>query len=235
MNRRNARIWPFFAVLIALSFLLPARGWAQDDNYDQNQAPDPPARVARLSFAQGAVSFQPGGEGDWVDAVPNRPLTSGDNLWTDRDARAELHVGSAAIRLGGETSMTFLDLDDHNLQLRVAQGTVLVRMRHMDDDDLVEIDTPNTAFQVTSAGEFRVDVRPDGRTTIVDVIRGRGEVIGGGANYTVVAGQEASFVGDDNLTYDIDSLPGPTTSTAGPSTATAAKTSRVRPTTCRAR
>jgi len=206
MNRQNAWIWPFCAVLIAFSFLVPAQIWAQDNDWDQNQ--DPPARVARLNFAQGSVSFQPGGEGDWVDAVPNRPLTSGDNLWTDRGARAELHVGSTSIRLGSETSVTFLDLDDHNLQLRVAQGTTMVRIRHMDDDDLVEIDTPNIAFQVTRPGEFRVTVQPDGRTTILDIMSGRGEAIGGGSNYTVLAGQEATFVGDDNLTYDVDSLPG---------------------------
>jgi len=184
---------------------LPARQLATGEHWGQGLGS--PSRVARLNFAQGSVSFQPGGEGDWVEAVPNRPLTTGDNLWTDRDSRAELHVGSTAIRLGSETSLTFLQLDDRTLQLRVAQGTTMVRMLHMDDDDLVEIDTPNIAFQVTRAGEFRVDVQPDGRTTILDVIHGRGEVIGGGSTYTVVAGQEASFTGDDNLSYDINSLP----------------------------
>ena len=210
MNRQKAWAWPFSfcTALIALLMFLSIPGWAQNNDDDDNyNAPDPPSRVARLNFAEGSISFQPGGEGDWVDAVPNRPLTSGDNLWTDRGARAELHVGSTAIRLGGETSLTFLDLDDHTLQLRVAQGTVMVRMLHMDDDDLVEIDTPNIAFQVTRAGEFRVDVRPDGQTTILDVIHGRGQVIGGGNTYTVVAGQEATFSGADTLSYDIDSLP----------------------------
>lgn len=208
MDRQKAWIWPFCAVLIVFSFLLPARSWAQDDNWD-NQYNDPPSRVARLNFAQGSVSFQPGGEGDWVDAVPNRPLTTGDNLWTDRGARAELHVGSTSIRLGSETGVTLLDLDDRNLQLRVAQGRTIVRLLHVDDDDLVEIDTPNIAFQVTRPGEFRIDVRPDGQTTILDLIRGRGEVIAGGDTYTVVAGQEAVFTGSDNVTYEIDSLPDP--------------------------
>ncbi len=207
MDRQNAWIWPFCAVLIVFSFLLPARSWAQDDNSDQYN--DPPARVARLNFEQGSVSFQPGGEGDWTDAVPNRPLTSGDNLWTDRGARAELHVGSTAIRLGAETGITFLDLDDHNLQLRVAQGRTMVRVLHIDDDELVEIDTPNIAFQITRPGEFRVDVQPDGQTTVLDLMNGRGEVIAGGGNYTVVAGQEAIFTGTDNVSYDIDPLPNP--------------------------
>ena len=199
MNRHQARIWQFFGILIFLSAVLTSLAWGDDD--------DPPARVARMNYAQGSVSFQPGGEGDWVEAVPNRPLTASDNLWTDRNSRAELHVGSTAIRLGSETSLTFLELDDNTLQLRLAQGTALLRVRHMDDDDTIEIDTPNLAFRIQRNGEYRVDVNPDGHATIIDVFQGRGEAIGDGNNYTLVANQHATFTGDDNLDYDIDPLP----------------------------
>jgi len=209
MNRQKAWVWPFCAVFIFSLFLLPALSWAQDDY--SNQENDPPARVARMNFTQGSVSFQPGGEGDWVDAVPNRPLTTGDNLWTDRDSRAELHVGSTAIRLASETSLTFLELDDRVLQLRLAQGSALVRVRHFDDDDTIEIDTPNLAFMVQRPGVYRVDVQPDGQTTIVDVYQGRGEAVGGGNNYTVLANQQASFSGDPDqgLNYEIDRISSP--------------------------
>lgn len=207
MNRHKAWLWPLCAVAILGLFLLPARGWAQDDS--GTQADDPPARVARINYTQGSVSFQPGGEGDWVDAVPNRPLTTGDNLWADQNSRAELHAGSTSIRISSETSLTFLQLDDQVLQLRLAQGSVLVRVRHLDDDDTVEIDTPNLAFIVQRTGEYRVDADPDGKTTIVEVYGGRGEAIGGGNNYTILANQRASFSGDqdEQLTYDIDTLP----------------------------
>ena len=209
MNRQNAWIWPFCTVLIICLFLLPARSWAQDDSSDQQN--DPPARVARMNLSQGSVSFQPGGEGDWVDAVPNRPLTTGDNLWADKDSRAELHVGSTSIRLGSETSLTFLELNDRVLQLRLAQGSILLRVHHLDDDDTVEIDTPNLAFTVQRTGEYRVDVHPDGQTTMVDVYGGRGEAVGGGDNYTIIANQQASFSGDQDqqLNYEIDTLPSP--------------------------
>ena len=210
MNRQKGWIWPFYAVLVSsFLFLLSTRGWAQDDGGTQGN--DPPARVARMNFTQGSVSFQPGGEGDWVDAVPNRPLTMGDNLWTDTNSRAELHVGSTSIRLGSETSLTFLELDDRVLQLRLAQGSALVRVHHLDDDDTVEIDTPNLAFTVQRIGEYRVDVHPDGKTTVVDVYGGRGEAVGGGNNYTIIANQQASFTGDEDqqLGYDIDTLPAP--------------------------
>lgn len=66
----------------------------QDQVQPQGPAQDPPGRVGRLSYSVGSVSFQPGGEGDWVQAVANRPLTTGDNLWADKDSRAELQTGS---------------------------------------------------------------------------------------------------------------------------------------------
>ena len=192
--------WKSWAVLIGCFLLLSLAASADED--------DPPSRVGRMNYSQGQVSFQPGGEGDWVQAVPNRPLTTGDNLWADRDSRAELHVGSTALRIGSETSLTFLDLDDHTMQLRLAQGSLILRVRHLDDDETIEIDTPNIAFDVQRLGEYRIDVHPDGQESVIDVYSGRGEAVGGGNNYTVVANQEAVFTGDEQqLSYDINSLP----------------------------
>ena len=206
-TKRTYRRW-FVGVLLAGVLLMlqsPIISRAQDDQNDNDQ--DPPSRVARLNYSQGSVTFQPGGEGDWVTAVPNRPLTTSDNLWTDRGSRAELHVGSTAIRLAPETSMTVLDLDDATMQLRLSEGTLNLRVRHLDDGDLVEIDTPNLAFNLQRTGEYRIDVDSNGNVTTVNVLSGRGEVTGGGYSYTVVAGQSARFSGTDQLNYDIAQLP----------------------------
>jgi hypothetical protein len=173
----------------------------------QGPGQDPPGRVARLSFSDGSVSFQPGGEGDWVQAVPNRPLTTGDNIWADKDSRAELQTGSTSIRLDSETSVTFLDLDDRTTQLKLSQGSIIVRVRHLDDEDQFEIDTPNLAFQIQRTGEYRIDVSPDGNETDTTVWHGRAEVTGGGASYLVVAGQRARFTGSDQLDHEIDQIP----------------------------
>lgn len=189
----------------------PPDQYQQDQNQpDQNQGQndqDPPSVVARMNYTQGSVSFQPGGEGDWVTAVPNRPLTSGDNLWTDQGSRAELHIGSTAVRLAAQTSLTFLDLDDNTTQLRLSEGSIIVRLRHLDDGDLVEVDTPNLAFDLQRNGEYRIDVDNAGNVTNVSVWSGRGEVTGGGYSYTVVAGQSAGFSGTDQLNYDIAQIP----------------------------
>ena len=57
--------WCGVALAIAVS-ALPR--WADAQDYD-----DPPARVARLGYIEGSVSFQPAGESDWVGAVRRLP------------------------------------------------------------------------------------------------------------------------------------------------------------------
>jgi hypothetical protein len=194
------------AILLQLS--TAARAQDQQDE-DQDQGQDPPARVGRLDYSHGSVSFRPAGEDDWVTAVPNRPMVTGDDLWADEDSRAEVHIGSTALRLGSKTGITFLALDDRNTQIRLAQGSLIVRVRHLDDDDAYEIDTPNLAFTLLQPGEYRIDVSEDGSQTITDVFHGRGRVTGGGLTYTVVADQSATFTGDQNhLDYDLGQLPG---------------------------
>ena len=169
---------------------------------------DPPGRVARLNYIDGSVTFQPGGENDWLDAVLNRPLVTGDNLWADQNSRAELHIGSTAFRLGPMTGITLLEVSDHATQIRLVQGSLIVKVRHVDDQDSYEVDTPNMAFVVMQPGDYRIDVDSEGAQTDVIVWRGRGEVTGGGSSYTIVANQHATFTGIDQVNYDLAQIPG---------------------------
>jgi len=191
--RRTIFLFPFLILLGAFHFAFSSPALADDD---------PPGRVARLNFTQGSISFQPGGETDWVQANPNRPLTTGDNLWTDRGARGELHIGSSSIRIAGETGITFLNLDDRTVQIQLAQGSMNVNVRRLDGGDDFEIDTPNLAFTLQRPGEYRIDVDPNGNATAVTVRTGEGEATGGGSDYHMDSGGSATFSGTDTLTYD---------------------------------
>ena len=203
MFKRNTGFMVTALTALLLTFQASPRLFAQDQgDYDQ----DPPGRAGRIGYVQGAVSFQPGGEGDWLDAVPNRPLTLGDNLWADRDARAEVQIGSTSVRLAPETSLTFLDLEDDVTQLRVSVGSVFFRIRHLDQNDSFEVDTPNLAFNVYEPGEYRVDVNENGDQTIAKVFRGNAEVTGGGNSYRLTEGQEGRFSGTDQLSYDVGGI-----------------------------
>jgi hypothetical protein len=197
----RARRWllPLLALVFAALLLAPIRAVADDD--------DPPSRVARLSFAKGDVSFSPSGTDDWVSAVVNRPLTIGDKLWSDKNARAELQVGSAVLYLSGETGFSFLNLDDHMMQVRLTEGTLNLRVRRIGDDESIEVDTPNLAFSVLRPGSYRINVNESGDTTVINVRDGQGEVTGGGSAYTVHPDEQGYFTGTDSLNADIQPLP----------------------------
>src|ERR1700756_4363646 len=141
------------AALSLASFCLSAM--AQDQYQGQND--DPPGRVARLGYMQGSVSFEPAGESEWVQAVPNRPMTTGDRLWADQNSRAEVELGSASIDLAPNTGFSFLNFDDRTVQIQLSAGSVNVRVRDLDRDSVFEIDTPNQAFTVSEPGRYRIE------------------------------------------------------------------------------
>jgi hypothetical protein len=207
-----------FLTLLACAFLAPPQNAAaQDQNQDPGQYPaqaqaqaqvvDPPTRVARLNYVQGAVSFQPAGEQDWLEADVNRPLTTGDNLWADKDSRGEIHIGATAIRLSSETGISFLNLDDRTVQLQLAQGTIEVHLRRLEPGNAFEIDTPNLAFTLAVSGEYRIQADPDGNSTAIIVREGAGQVTGAGESYDLTAGQQYIFNGTDQLTFDAQAAP----------------------------
>src|SRR5512140_225021 len=80
---------------------------------------DPPGRVARLQYVSGSVSIQPHGQDEWVSGTVNRPLTNSDNIWTDKDSRAELNVGDAVLRMNSETSLTITNISDNTVQVQL--------------------------------------------------------------------------------------------------------------------
>ncbi len=177
---------------------------------DNDAAVDPPSRVARLSYVHGDVSFVPAGENDWVQAPLNRPLITGDKLWTDRDSRASLEMGDAAVRMDQSTSFDFLNLTDNAAQMELTQGTLNLRVRRLYDGQSYEIDTPTLAFVVNRVGEFRIDVEPNGQSTIVTVLSGGGDVYGeGGARFAVDEGQSAVFHDPQLHDYQVNDLPRP--------------------------
>ncbi|MEO8304897.1 MAG: DUF6600 domain-containing protein [Betaproteobacteria bacterium] len=170
---------------------------------------DPPTRVARLGYTDGAVSFSPAGENEWVRAAINRPLTTGDQLWADTGARAELQVGSAVIRMGSATSVTVLNLDDSVVQLQLAQGTLNLRVRRLGPNDVLEIDTPNLAFSIRQPGEYRIDVDAGGNGTTVATRRGSADVYGEGASYVIEAQRSYRFGGTGLAEYEPLALSSP--------------------------
>ena len=170
-------------------------------------AGDPPSRVARLNYESGSVSFRPGSADDWSPASPNYPLTIGDHLWADRNARAEMHIGSTAVRMDSETALSVLNLDDRTVQLSLTAGVIVVRLRALDEDQTFEVDTPNVAISLLRPGNYRIQADGDGATTSVAVWSGEAELTGGGSAFPVHPRQAARIIGTDSITNEVVDLP----------------------------
>ena len=202
-----------FALLLAsalYAFGAVAQPAPDQQQYQSDPAQDPPSRVARLGYLRGAVSFVPAGENDWVEAQLNRPLITGDKLWTDRDSRAELNIGASAIRIDQQTSFDFLNLDDQTAQIELTQGALNLRVRRLYENQTYEIDTPTLAFVASRVGEYRITVSPDGQSTTVDVLSGDGDAYGeGGARFRIEQGQSVTFNDSQLRDYYTDALPQP--------------------------
>jgi len=193
-----SRLLSLMSVLLFSLFTASAAGAAYAD---------PPERVAHLSDTQGEVSYSPAGEDEWFGVVRNRPLIRGDRLWTDRDARAEFQVGSAAVRLGSDTSVEILDLSDQIAQIKMTQGTLNLRVRRMHPGQIFEVATPTLAFTINSAGRYRIDVDPRNAVTTVVVWDGAGEAYGDHSSFRLRAGDTVRFYDTDLRDYEMYGLP----------------------------
>jgi len=171
------------------------------------QNPDPPSRVARVSYLQGSVSFQAAGTEAWSRAELNRPLAEGDALWIDGAARAELDIGSAAIRMDSRTRLDFLRFDDGAVQARVTLGVVSVTVRRLAAGEAMEIDTPNAAVTLLQPGQYRLDVQPQMDSTFVTVRSGDAEVSGTRLDFEVHSGQRANISGPDAVEWGLAAAP----------------------------
>lgn len=156
---------------------------------------DPPGRVARINLAEGPVSVEPSGSNSWTDAVVNRPLTQGDRVWADQNARAELHVGSTAVRLGAETGITLGILDDRTVRLQLSAGSLQFRVRGLGPDETFEVATPFATVAILTPGNYRLDVSPRGDELHVIVTQGQAAVTDRSGAVTVNAGYDTLFRG----------------------------------------
>ena len=203
MRRLNRHLRNAMRALVAVLLPLALASAAGADESD------PSARVARLGYVQGQVSIEPAGVDDWAAADLNRPLTTGDKLWSDADSRVELSIGSAVVRLGSATGFSFLNLDDHTAQMQVTAGTASVHVRSMDDNDTLEVDTPNSVVSLLGPGDYRVEVNDAGDATVVKVSAGTADVSVGGQDFPVHPQQQITFTGTTEVSETVASLGAP--------------------------
>ena len=159
---------------------------------------DPPARIGRLSYFAGTVSFSPAGDDQWANAILNRPVITGDRLWSDNGARVELTLDNGALWLGAATSIVVSNIDDRTAQFELQQGTLDLRVRRVVGGAISSRSTPpiwhsrsRNQAGIGSTSIRKVARRPSSFATVA------AEVYGERASYVVASGQGYRFYGTD--------------------------------------
>ena len=194
--------------LLALTVLAGRAALAQDQapeqaGFDavQGTEADPPSQVARISVLAGNVSVEPASVDEFTAAEANYPLTTGDRVYADVGATAELQTDALAVRLGQQTDLTVTAMTDTLAQLGLASGSVHLRSYgtngSMDPNSTVELDTPNVAVTVLQPGDVRVDVDPQSDATVVTLLSGQVQVDGNGLQQVLQPGQKVRLGGSD--------------------------------------
>ncbi len=137
------------------------------------------ARIARLSFIEGHVSFQHPNEVDWTDASINLALQPGDRIYSGNDGRAEIEFDEGSVlRLAEKTDIELVSMNEDLVQIRVLVGLcTLTRQGKVPFD----ISTPAASFHTIHEGVYRFDVTETGDS---DGIVRKGSMRASGANFT---------------------------------------------------
>jgi hypothetical protein len=189
-----------FLILFAAGVLLSALAVADDD---------PPSRAVRLSYMAGTVTFQPQGEEtDWVPADVNRALTNGDKIWVEQGGRTEMQTVNSTIRLNGHTNFSFLTVEGDTTQIQLSLGSMLIRLKGLDENETYEVDTPQVAFTLLRPGIYRVEVDEAGNTTVITVRGGDGETTADGKAAPLHTNEQVTITGNP-VAYNKHGAPNP--------------------------
>src|SRR5262245_27383531 len=115
---------------------------------------DPPGRVATVTQIEGRMGFAPAGEGTWVDALRNRPITDGDRLRTEPEAGGELHLGTAVLHMDSRTELEAVALDLSSARFALTEGSVNARVRALATGENFEVGTPQLALRAVEPGDW---------------------------------------------------------------------------------
>src|SRR5438552_8660634 len=153
-----------------------------------NGAVDPPARVGRLSYINGTVSFHTLDADEWEAAVVNYPVTEGLSFWTEPGSRATLQLGHGLIRLDGSTEVDVQQFDDQVEQINVPQGSVNFRLRRLDPEETYQITTPSGTVALTAPGRYHVDAGANGAPGNLTIFQGDAQLVGDNSGGMTISG-----------------------------------------------
>jgi hypothetical protein len=137
---------------------------------------DPPGRVGRISLLSGSTTFRDLAAGEDFAAKVNWPVTTQNGIVTGEDGRAEIRIGSSAVRLDRDSELHFVQLDDEHIKLYLASGSATVRVRSRDAARDFELTTRQGRILLLEPGRYRLDADQARDSTAMSVFQGAARV-----------------------------------------------------------
>ena len=185
---------PALLLLLAAGCMTPAPH-AQPSSGGEPPPIEPPARVGKIGMLAGTVTLADLASGDSGVATLNWPITSGHRLSTAPGSRAEVRIGSLAVRLDGDSMVDFNRVDDERVQLVVQAGSVALRVRSRELLRELDVLTPRERIMLEDVGRYRVDVDRVAGLTAVTTLVGQARITGTGGRvvFTVASGERGEL------------------------------------------
>jgi hypothetical protein len=121
----------------------------------EGDAPAPPARVGQLSLISGNARMRVDRASAWEQAALNTPVTTGSALATEAPGRAEVRVGSAALRLAQDAQVVWTEITDNSLHIDIKDGLIALRVRALAPGERVLLTAGNVTVQLLKPGAYR--------------------------------------------------------------------------------
>jgi len=165
---------------------------ARSSDADPGVVP-PPGRVGKIGLLSGQVTLTDMQTGEQQPASLNWPLTSGYRMTSGPLARAEVRIGSLAVRLDGDSDVDFNRIDDELIQIVVQRGTVALRVRSRDVLPEIDLVTPRERIVLDDVGRYRIDVDRAAGITSLTTFVGAARIATGRMTFSVRSGQRGEL------------------------------------------
>ncbi|MBV8939444.1 MAG: hypothetical protein JO089_06360 [Alphaproteobacteria bacterium] len=156
---------------------------------------DPPEQAGRLSYVQGNVAWHAEGEGEWSAAGLNYPVAIGQSLWTDADARAEIQLGFAELRMDQTTELEVTRLDDSAAAVQLDQGTLNVHVGAVPPGGM-QVVTPYGQVFLLRPGHYHLEASSEQPSGQVSTLEGEAQLQTESQPLIIHAGESAVIGGD---------------------------------------
>lgn len=163
---------------------------------DNNLPPDPPGRVGRIDLVIGHATLTDTASGQAEAAAVNWPVTGGQSLAVDAGNRVQIHIGSFALRLDGDSVLDIARIDDERIQLVLQRGSMQVHARSRDLLGALDLTTPRERIMLDDAGRYRLDVDRIPGLTALTAATGSARILTGDSTFAVGAGQRGEVSGE---------------------------------------